>query len=141
MGAIDACAVVRALTSKLVRSCRLSGPIAARARLLARCLRKAYGLRVYFLLECVLADDYEQARAPYRPEHLRLLQAAADTGSLVFAGALADPSDRSLLVWTNREDAMRFTRHDPYVANGVVLSFEVRAWNIAIGTAHTSSRT
>jgi uncharacterized protein YciI len=92
----------------------------------------------YFVLECVLADDYEERRAAYRPEHLQLLQEATDAGLLLLAGALTEPTDRSLLVWTDPDAAVEFMAKDPYSRNGLVLSFQVRPWAVAIGAAHQS---
>ena len=91
----------------------------------------------HVLLTYTLADDYLDRRGGFRPEHLGLAEAAVGRGELVLAGAVADPSDRALFVW--REDAAAaaeaFAKADPYVANGLVLSWEVRTWNTVVGTA------
>jgi uncharacterized protein YciI len=55
---------------------------------------------VHLVLEYTLADDYLQRRAALREEHLALLRAAHERGELLMAGALPDPYDRALLVWT-----------------------------------------
>ncbi|HVE27923.1 MAG TPA: YciI-like protein [Sporichthya sp.] len=89
------------------------------------------------LLTYTLADDYLERRGEFRPEHLALAEAAVARGELVLAGVVADPYDRSLFVW--REDAAAaaeaFAKADPYVANGLVLSWEIRTWNTVLGTA------
>lgn len=89
------------------------------------------------LLTYTLADDYLDRRGEFRSEHIALAEAAVARGELVLGGAVADPYDRSLFVW--REDAAAaaeaFAKADPYVANGLVLSWELRTWNTVLGTA------
>jgi uncharacterized protein YciI len=89
------------------------------------------------MLTYTLADDYLDRRGEFRPGHLGLAEAAVARGELVLAGALADPYDTALFVW--REDAAAaaeaFVKADPYVANGLVLSWQLRTWNTIVGTA------
>jgi uncharacterized protein len=89
---------------------------------------------MHLLLEYTLADDYLERRAALREEHLALLTAAHERGELLLAGALPDPYDRALLVWTAERDVVeRFAEQDPYVAQGLVTSWTVRPWNVVIG--------
>jgi uncharacterized protein YciI len=78
-----------------------------------------------------LVDDYVERRAALRAEHLELARAAHGRGELLLAGALADPYDRALLVFSgDRPDvAEAFADADPYVTNGLVTSWTVRQWN------------
>lgn len=82
-----------------------------------------------------LVDDYVERRAPLREEHLGLARAAHDAGDLLLAGAFAEPADRALLVWsTDDADVVRrFVDADPYVANGLVTSWQIRPWNVVVG--------
>jgi uncharacterized protein YciI len=84
-----------------------------------------------------LVDDYVERRAPLRDEHLGLARAAAERGELVLGGAFDQPADRAVLVWaTEDEDVVRrFVDADPYVANGLVRSWEIRRWNVVVGSA------
>lgn len=93
--------------------------------------------RAYHVLEYDLADDYLDRRGPLRAEHLGLLRAAHDAGAVVLAGALADPPDRALIVWHVEDVATvhRFVEADPYVAAGLVTSWRVRPWTVAVGGA------
>ena len=89
---------------------------------------------MHLLLEYRLADDYLERRAALREEHLTLARAAHERGELLLAGALPDPYDRALLVWTApREVVERFAAADPYVTNGLVTAWTVRPWNVVIG--------
>ena len=89
---------------------------------------------VHLVLEYTLVDDYLERRAALRDEHLALARAAHERGELLLAGALADPYDRALLVWTApREVVERFAEQDPYVVNGLVTRWEVRTWNVVVG--------
>ena len=88
----------------------------------------------HLLLEYVLADDYLERRAALRDAHLRLAREAHERGELLLAGALPDPFDRALLVWTApREVVERFAAQDPYVVQGLVTRWTVRPWNVVIG--------
>jgi hypothetical protein len=84
-----------------------------------------------------LLPDYLERRAPLREEHLGLARRAAERGELVLAGAFSDPADRALLVWsTDDESVVRdFVDADPYIANGLVAGWQIRAWNVVAGSA------
>ena len=89
---------------------------------------------MHLVLEYALADDYLERPGALRDEHLALLRAAHERGELVLAGALPDPFDRALLVWTApREVVERFAQQDPYVVEGLVTSWTVRPWNVVVG--------
>jgi uncharacterized protein len=89
----------------------------------------------YYVLRYDLVDDYLERRAALRDEHLGLARAAFEQGELLLAGALADPPDQALLVFSapDRSVAEAFARADPYVANGLVTRWEVREWTVVIG--------
>jgi uncharacterized protein YciI len=89
---------------------------------------------MHLLLEYRLADDYLARRAALREDHLALARAAHERGDLLLAGALPDPYDRALLVWTAaREVVERFVEEDPYVRHGLVTGWTVREWNVVVG--------
>ncbi|WNV73673.1 YciI-like protein [Geodermatophilus sp. DSM 44513] len=88
---------------------------------------------MHLVLEYALADDYLQRREALRGDHLALARAAHERGELLLAGALPDPYDRALLVWTApREMVQRFAEADPYVVHGLVTSWTIRPWNVVI---------
>jgi uncharacterized protein YciI len=84
-----------------------------------------------WVLAYELVDDYLERRPALRAQHLELACAAHERGELLLAGALADPYDRALLVFTgdSPEIAEEFARNDPYVINGLVTAWTVRQWN------------
>jgi hypothetical protein len=88
-----------------------------------------------------LAEDYLERRGPLREEHLGLAAEAHRRGELALAGAFSEPYDRALLVWnTNDESEVRsFVAADPYVAHGLVTSWQIRHWNVAVGAAEPLS--
>ena len=92
---------------------------------------------MYWLLIYELADDYMERRPALRPAHLGLAEEAHARGELVMAGALADPVDRAVLVFSgdDRSVAEDFARNDPYVREGLVTSWEVRSWTVVVGGA------
>ena len=95
----------------------------------------------YYLLEYELIDDYLSRRADFREAHLALAREAHRRGELVLAGALAEPPDRAVLVWRtdDRSVVERFIDSDPYVHNGLVTSWTIRAWVVVIGEAARQS--
>ncbi|MBV8056213.1 MAG: hypothetical protein JO071_13345, partial [Deltaproteobacteria bacterium] len=48
---------------------------------------------MYFVLLYEVGADFINRRAPFRPEHLKLLEQAHRRGDLVMAGAFSDPVD------------------------------------------------
>jgi len=89
---------------------------------------------MYLLLEYALVDDYLERRAALRDEHLALARAAHERGELLLAGALPDPYDRALLIWTADHDVVeRFAEADPYVRHGLVTGWTIRPWNVVVG--------
>jgi uncharacterized protein YciI len=89
---------------------------------------------MHLVLEYALVEDYLERRAALRDEHLALARAAHERGELLLAGALPDPFDRAMLVWTApREVVERFVEQDPYVAHGLVTGWTIRPWNVVVG--------
>lgn len=89
----------------------------------------------HVVLEYALAEDYLERRGEFRDEHLGMLQEALERGDLLLAGALADPADRALLVWTVEDASVveDFARADPYVTHGLVTGWRVRPWTVVVG--------
>ncbi len=89
----------------------------------------------YYALFYDVVDNYVERRAPYRGEHLRLVQEAHARGELVLGGAFSEPVDRALLVFRALDKSVveAFVRHDPYVLNGLVTRWEIRPWTVVIG--------
>lgn len=90
---------------------------------------------MYYILFCNVVKDYLEKRTPYREDHLKLAAEASERGELVMAGALSDPADKTVLIFKGESTAVveNFIKNDPYVKNGVVESWEIRPWNVAIG--------
>ena len=89
----------------------------------------------HFLLIYDLADDYLDRRARFRVVHMQYAWAAADRGELVVGGALAEPTDYGLLLFSGADAsaAEAFAESDPYVLNGLVKSWRVRRWMTVAG--------
>src|SRR5206468_9935282 len=95
----------------------------------------------YYALFYEVVDDFVARRGPFRQEHLRLAAEARGRGEIVFAGALAEPADRALIVFhaDDKSKVEAFARKDPYVVNGLVKKWEVRPWNVVIGNEKPAS--
>lgn len=92
---------------------------------------------MHYLLTYDLAADYLERRGTFRTEHLSLGWDAQQRGELVLAGALAEPADTAVLLFSGDtpEAAERFARADPYVKHGLVTAWRVRPWTTVIGDA------
>ncbi|MDB5907031.1 MAG: hypothetical protein JWP34_1145 [Massilia sp.] len=90
---------------------------------------------MHYLLCYDLAPDYLERRGQYRSAHLQLAWQAQERGELVLAGALAEPADMAVLMFQGDSPAAAeaFARSDPYVTEGLVLSYKVRPWNTVVG--------
>ncbi len=80
-------------------------------------------------------EGYLEKRVPLRDEHLGLAKGAVERGELALAGVLADPVDGALLVFRGDDPAPaeRFAAADPYVREGLVASWRIRPWQLALG--------
>ncbi|MDT0643852.1 YciI-like protein [Zunongwangia sp. F363] len=88
----------------------------------------------YYILKYRLQENYLEERGKYRTEHLNLAQEAAQTGTVVMAGALENPADEAIFIFRaeSEEAAKTFAEGDPYVKNGLVKEWSVRKWNVVI---------
>jgi uncharacterized protein len=94
---------------------------------------------MHYLLFYDVVDDYVEKRAPFRTIHLEIAKRFYSAGKLVYAGALAEPADGAVFVFSGRHPgaAEEFVASDPYVKNGLVTKWRVRKWNTVIGEGST----
>ena len=90
---------------------------------------------MHYLLLYDVVPDYVERRAVFRAEHLALATAAHARGELMLGGAFADPVDGAVLLFRGESGAAAeaFAQADPYVRNGLVRHWRVRAWNTVVG--------
>jgi uncharacterized protein YciI len=90
---------------------------------------------LHYLLFYDVVEDYAERRLAFRAEHLAYARGALQRGDLVLGGALADPIDGAVLLFRGSSPAVAeaFAAGDPYVRNGLVTSWRVRAWTTVIG--------
>ena len=95
---------------------------------------------MHYLLFYDVSPDYLEKRGMFRDEHLRMAWQAQQRGELILAGALADPVDGTMLLFSgdSPEVAERFAKADPYVKNGLVTRWRVRPWTTVVGDLATS---
>lgn len=89
----------------------------------------------HYLLIYNFVGDYVDRRAALRSAHLEKAWAAAGEGHLVLGGALTDPVDTGVLLFKGEtpDFAETFARTDPYVTEGLVVSWKVREWTTVVG--------
>lgn len=90
---------------------------------------------MYYLLLYDVVENYVEKRKPLREAHLDYAQKALARRELVLGGAFTDPVDGAALVFKGNDPSVaeRFARNDPYVVNGLVEKWRVRAWNVVVG--------
>jgi uncharacterized protein YciI len=93
------------------------------------------GDKMHFILFYELSKDYLERRSQFRKEHLELAEKFNQRGELILAGALAEPVDSAILVFSGSSAgaAENFAMTDPYVKNGLVTSWQVRRWTTVVG--------
>ena len=79
--------------------------------------------------------DILERRTPHRDAHLARAREAHERGALLLAGAVGDPVEGALFVFTGDAPsaAEAFAGGDPYVDAGLVTSWRVRPWNVVVG--------
>jgi uncharacterized protein len=76
------------------------------------------------------ADDVMAKAPPVYPRHLARLKEFRDRGDLLLVGTFRDPqAEGSMAVFVSREAAEEFVRGDPFVNEGVIKAWTVRAWD------------
>jgi uncharacterized protein YciI len=90
---------------------------------------------MYYILFYKTVENYVEKRGQFRDEHLKLARKAHEKGTLVMAGAMADPAESAILIFKgdSPEVAEQFAVNDPYVQNGLIREWEVRPWTVVIG--------
>lgn len=82
--------------------------------------------------------DFRERRAPFRAGHLERANASAARDELQAGGAFTDDPPAGMLLFKAESAAVaeEFARTDPYVVNGVVLSWRVReGWRLGADQA------
>ncbi|HEY2764195.1 MAG TPA: YciI-like protein [Pseudonocardiaceae bacterium] len=90
---------------------------------------------MYSLLMYDYVDNIVERRGPFRQAHLTLAGEAHERGDLMMAGALIEPVDGAVFVFTTEDRAVveDFVARDPYVQEGLVTSWRIRLWNVVVG--------
>lgn len=90
---------------------------------------------MHYLLIYDVVEGYAERRVPFRAAHLAHARQAVARGDLVLGGALANPVDGAVLLFSgdSTEAAETFARTDPYVLNGLVTRWRVREWTTVVG--------
>ncbi|CAM9605219.1 unnamed protein product [Pylaiella littoralis] len=82
-------------------------------------------------------DGMEEKRAPHRSGHLDLLKNMSEEGSCLLGGALVEPCDGGIVLFSTPEKAREFVDNDPYVSSGLVTKYQIRDYMAVVGTMHT----
>jgi uncharacterized protein YciI len=76
------------------------------------------------------ADDVRSKAPAHYPAHCAYWDGFRARGELLMIGTFGDPqTEGSMAVFSTREAAEEFVKGDPFVLNGVVRGWQIRAWN------------
>ena len=91
-----------------------------------------------FILEYQYVSDILEKRVPYRSEHLALAEGLEKEGKIIAAGPFSPPSGAVFLFNTNDINIInKFVEQDPYVKAKLVTSYQIKEWNVVIGSLHS----
>lgn len=90
---------------------------------------------MYYALKYELSSDYLNKRVNFRAAHLSMITSLHQDGIVVLGGAFEEPNDTALIIFKaeNSKIIRDFVKHDPYVINGLVKTWEIRKWKVVIG--------
>lgn len=88
------------------------------------------------MLEYIYTDNMAEKRMPHRQAHLDHANAFVQSQALIAGGALLPEVDKGYLIFRvgNAQEVEDFVRADPYVRAGLVSSWRIREWAVAIGS-------
>lgn len=90
---------------------------------------------MYYALKYELSSVYKKSRDNFRAAHLSMVSSLHKEGILLLGGAFEEPNDAALIIFKAEDSKIvrDFVKHDPYVINGLVKSWEIRKWKVVIG--------
>ena len=90
------------------------------------------GITIHQALFYDYVENIVERRAPYRDQHLALVNEWRADGRFVMGGAIGDPPHGALLVFLVEDPAQleEFVAADPYVAKGLVTGRRVEPWAV-----------
>jgi len=77
-------------------------------------------------------DDFRPKAMENFPAHQERFLQFHERGVLLMIGPFTDGTGEAMAVFTSREAAEEFAADDPFVVNGVVAKWEIRAWGEAL---------
>ena len=89
----------------------------------------------HYVLIYDLAPDYLARRPDHRDAHLALAWQTVEDGALLLGGAVGEPPESALLLFTEPLSASAFAEADPYVREGLVRGWRVLPWTTVVGPA------
>lgn len=91
---------------------------------------------MHYLLTYEKVPDYAEREVSLHAAHRAHVLAAVDRGELLLGGPLADPVDGTNVLLFQADSialAEAFARADPFVQQGIVCRYCVRAWQTVVG--------
>jgi hypothetical protein len=82
-----------------------------------------------YVLSYVSAPGFRSKVPAHIDEHRALWRTFHGDGRLLMVGPFTDEPAGALAVFSTRQAAEDFVRVDPFVTNGIVVSWHIREWN------------
>jgi len=90
----------------------------------------------YYILTYNFVEGYLEKRTPYRQDHFTVAKDAVAAGDLLLGGATEGPGETGILIFQveDKSQVELFAKQDPYVKNGIVTSYDIKEWNVVLGS-------
>jgi uncharacterized protein YciI len=86
-----------------------------------------------FILNYEYVEGILEKRAPHRSGHIALLTELHSKGLMKAAGAFSPPTGASFIFTSPKTIVEEFVNSDPYVKAGLVTSYKINEWTVAVG--------
>ena len=91
-------------------------------------------------LHYTYVDNMLEKRQPHRAAHLAYASKKNSQGDVIMGGALSNPVDAGIIICRSVAAAEAFAASDPYVINGLVTEFQVREYNVVVGSFYDTAQ-
>ena len=95
----------------------------------------------HYILQYTMHKDYFAVRTAHRANHFELVKAFKKTGELLMGGATKEGAEAYNIFNCSDDRINYFVQHDPYVINGVAISYQIKQWAMVTGEVKAVSNT
>lgn len=88
-----------------------------------------------YLLEYKYVANIAEKRTPYREGHIKLANELVEKQQIIAGGAFTPNLEGALFIFKADKSVIeQFIDKDPYVAAGLVTEWNIKEWNVVVGS-------